>query len=173
MFEAQGSTVVGNLNHAISARKLVGHFAHAVPSPMCFQRSRTETDYAEFSWTTKEQGLILSGFSFGYVTTQVLGGYLAQIYGGKWVVGLSNLGCGLVSVALPWIARVDPGSAWPMFFTRVLEGALQAPIWPGTYSLVGKWIPAAEKPSLMAAISSGEIELRSSILHNKKLCAHG
>ena len=143
---------------------------------MCFQRSRTETDYAEFSWTTKEQGLILSGFSFGYVTTQVLGGYLAQTYGGKWVVGLSNLGCGLVSVALPWIARVDPGSAWPMFFTRVLEGALQAPIWPGTYSLVGKWIPAAEKPSLMAAISSGERsqdKKTASILHNKKLCVHG
>ena len=104
----------------------------------------------------------MSGFSFGYVTTQILGGYLAQIYGGKWVVGLSNLGCGLVSAALPGIARVDPGSAWPMFFARVMEGALQAPIWPGTYSLVGKWIPATEKPSLMAVISSGEKKLNSS-----------
>ena len=66
------------------------------PPKFAFQRSRSETDYAEFSWTTKEQGLILSGFSFGYVSTQILGGYLAQIYGGKWVVGFSNLGCGLV-----------------------------------------------------------------------------
>ena len=90
------------------------------------------------------------------MSTQILGGYLAQIYGGKWVVGASNLGCGLVSLALPAVARIDPGSAWPVFSMRVLEGALQAPIWPGTYSLVGKWIPAAEKPGLMACVSSGE-----------------
>ena len=59
-------------------------------------------------------------------------------------------------MAIPWITRIDPGSAWPIFFARVMEGALQAPIWPGTYSLVGKWIPAEEKPFLMSIISSGE-----------------
>ena len=75
------------------------------PPEFAFQRSRSETDYAEFSWTTKEQGLILSGFSFGYVSTQILGGYLAQIYGGKWVVGFSNLGCGLVRDRIQFINK--------------------------------------------------------------------
>ena len=66
-------------------------------------------------------------------------------------------------MAIPWIARIDPGSAWPIFFARVMEGALQAPIWPGTYSLVGKWIPAEEKPFLMSIISSGEDSAWSSM----------
>ena len=49
-----------------------------------FQRN-FEQDYAQFNWTVKEQGLVLSGFSVGYVLTQILGGYLDAWFGGKWV----------------------------------------------------------------------------------------
>ena len=49
-----------------------------------FQRN-FEQDYGQFEWTVKEQGLVLSGFSMGYVLTQILGGYLDQWFGGKWV----------------------------------------------------------------------------------------
>ena len=44
-----------------------------------------ESGYAEFDWTIKEQGLVLSGFSLGYFCTQILGSYLDARYGGKWV----------------------------------------------------------------------------------------
>ena len=44
-----------------------------------------ESGYAEFDWSIKEQGLVLSGFSLGYFCTQILGSYLDARYGGKWV----------------------------------------------------------------------------------------
>ena len=37
-------------------------------------------------WNSSEQGLVLSGFFWGYMTTQVLGGYLAEKYGGVRVL---------------------------------------------------------------------------------------
>jgi MFS transporter, ACS family, solute carrier family 17 (sodium-dependent inorganic phosphate cotransporter), other len=41
----------------------------------------------EFGWSSTTQGLILSSFFVGYLTTQVLGGVLADRLGGKGVLG--------------------------------------------------------------------------------------
>jgi MFS family permease len=41
----------------------------------------------EFGWSSTTQGLVLSSFFVGYLTTQVLGGALADKFGGKWVLG--------------------------------------------------------------------------------------
>ena len=87
---------------------------------------------------------------------QILGGILAEKFGGKWVVGLSTLGCGIVSILIPSLARINSGSAWPMFFARVVEGAFQGPMLPATYSMMAKWLPRPEKPFLMAVISAGK-----------------
>ncbi|CAG8819549.1 20612_t:CDS:1, partial [Racocetra persica] len=40
----------------------------------------------DFGYTSTTQGFILSSFFFGYLTTQILGGVLADKYGGKWVL---------------------------------------------------------------------------------------
>ena len=117
-----------------------------------------ETDYAEFNWTIKEQGLVLSGFSLGYVMTQVLGGYLDAWYGGKWVLGFSALGSGLISLVIPAVAKINPGNAWPVFFARVAEGAFQGPVLPAIFSMAAKWIPRTEKTKLLGVISSGKAE---------------
>ena len=50
----------------------------------------------QFHWDERQQGLVLGGFSYGYCATQMLGGVLAQRYGGKWVYLVA---CG-VSVVL-------------------------------------------------------------------------
>ena len=49
-----------------------------------------------FDWDARMQGLVLSSFSFGYVTTQLVGGILAEQFGGKWIFGVCILvfGCG-------------------------------------------------------------------------------
>ena len=84
-----------------------------------------EQDYGEFDWTVQEQGIVLSGFSVGYVLTQIPGGYLDAYLGGKWVLGLGALGSGLVSLVIPAVAKINPGNVWPVFAARLLEGAFQ------------------------------------------------
>jgi MFS family permease len=37
----------------------------------------------EFGWSDSRKGTVLSSFFYGYITTQILGGYLANKYGGK------------------------------------------------------------------------------------------
>ena len=100
------------------------YFRAAFQRDLRFQRN-VEQDYAQFNWTVKEQGLVLSGFSVGYVLTQILGGYLDAWFGGKWVLGLSALGSGLISLVIPAVAKINPGNAWPVFAARLLEGAFQ------------------------------------------------
>ena len=37
----------------------------------------------DFEWDSGTQGLILASFFYGYIVTQIPGGYLATKYGGK------------------------------------------------------------------------------------------
>jgi MFS family permease len=36
-------------------------------------------------WSQTEQGLVLGSYFWGYIITQVPGGRVAEMYGGKWV----------------------------------------------------------------------------------------
>ena len=42
-----------------------------------------------FAWNEVTQGLILGSFYYGYATTQILGGRMAELYGLKIVYGAS------------------------------------------------------------------------------------
>ena len=45
----------------------------------------------EFKWDQTTKGIVLSSFFYGYLATQVLGGWLADRYGGKVVLGFGVL----------------------------------------------------------------------------------
>ena len=53
----------------------------------------------ELNWNAREQGLALSGFYYGYFLTQMLGGFLADKYGAKWVVGGSIFTAAIIGKA--------------------------------------------------------------------------
>lgn len=76
--------------------------------------------YAIFEWDEKTQGLILSGFYYGYAITQVPGGYLAEKFGGKWTLGVGLLSTALFTFLTPIVIRAG-GSTW-LFILRVLQG---------------------------------------------------
>lgn len=73
-----------------------------------------------FDWDEKTQGLILSGFYYGYAATQVPGGYLAEKFGGKWTLGVGLLSTALFTFLTPVVIRI--GGAPGLFILRVLQG---------------------------------------------------
>merc|ERR1739844_887618 len=73
----------------------------------------------EFDWDSKEQGLILGSFFYGYVLTQIPGGFLAEKYGGKWFYGIGTLCTAILTLLTPLAA--SGGVGWFMAL-RVLEG---------------------------------------------------
>lgn len=58
----------------------------------------------EFAWDEKTQGIILGSFFIGYVITNVPGGRLAEIVGGKLVYGLGVFLTAILTVISPFAA---------------------------------------------------------------------
>ena len=77
----------------------------------------------EFDWSADLRGVILSSFAYGYIATQLLGGYLAGRFGAKktlfWGMTLST-----VSTLVGPLASV--GSPYLLITTQVLNGFGQA-----------------------------------------------
>ena len=44
--------------------------------------------HTHFDWDEAQQGIILGMFFYGYVLTQLPGGRLAELVGGKWLFGV-------------------------------------------------------------------------------------
>ncbi|GBP77575.1 Putative inorganic phosphate cotransporter [Eumeta japonica] len=80
--------------------------------------------HAIFDWNESTQGLILSGFYYGYAITQVPGGYLAERFGGKWTLGVGLLSTALFTFLTPVVTRA--GGATALFILRLLQGMGEA-----------------------------------------------
>nr|XP_032810392.1 sialin-like [Petromyzon marinus] len=74
---------------------------------------------AVYNWNSKIQGWILSSFFYGYIITQVPGGYLAVRYGGKLLFGMGVMVTTVLTLLTPLAA--DLGVPW-IILVRVLEG---------------------------------------------------
>ena len=85
-----------------------------------------------------EQGVVLSAFFYGYILTQIPGGWLALRYGGKRVLGVGILITSLSSMLSPLAAR---SSIFFFVVTRILEGLGEGVTQPALYVLVEAWSP--------------------------------
>ena len=73
----------------------------------------------DFEWTQTEQSWILSSFFYGYVASQIAGGFIAGRYGGKWVLGAGNL----ITAILPLLSPLAANVSRQLFIViRVIEG---------------------------------------------------
>ncbi|CAB4014344.1 sialin-like, partial [Paramuricea clavata] len=87
-----------------------------------FGHGHETEDDAEFNWDPKLQGLILGSFFFGYITTQIPGGFLASKYGGKSLFGGGILLASILTMLTPVATR---RSVYLLIALRILEGVAQ------------------------------------------------
>ncbi|KAJ8897489.1 hypothetical protein PR048_002836 [Dryococelus australis] len=73
----------------------------------------------EFVWDEERQGIILSGFFYGYAAGQLVGGQLAERFGGKIVYGLGTFLAAALTVISPQCAWISHNL---LFTVRLLEG---------------------------------------------------
>ncbi|CAH4029407.1 unnamed protein product [Pieris brassicae] len=109
--------------------------------------------YATFDWDEKTQGLILSGFYYGYAATQVPGGYLAEKFGGKWTLGVGLLSTALFTFLTPIVIRAG-GATW-LFILRVLQGMGEGPTMPALMIMLARWVPPHERGFQGALVFGG------------------
>jgi ACS family sodium-dependent inorganic phosphate cotransporter-like MFS transporter 5 len=72
-----------------------------------------------FSWDKELQGVILGSFFWGYLLTQVLGGWLAGRYGGKRILGYSMLVTAIATLLTPVASY---GSPYGLMALRFING---------------------------------------------------
>lgn len=73
----------------------------------------------EFDWDVQTQGYVLGSFFYGYVITQLPGGRLAELFGGKWIFGIGILVTSIFTLLTPIAAKY---SVYALIGVRVFEG---------------------------------------------------
>ncbi|KAG7248849.1 hypothetical protein CRUP_018358, partial [Coryphaenoides rupestris] len=105
-----------------------------------------------YNWDSETQGWILGSFFYGYIFTQIPGGYLASRYGAKWLLGLGIL-CTTVFTLLTPVAA-DMGAGY-LIAVRILEGIGEGVTYPSMYAMWAAWAPPLERSKLVSISVTG------------------
>ncbi|XP_014258795.1 sialin-like [Cimex lectularius] len=106
----------------------------------------------EFDWDSGIDGVILSSFFYGYILTQIIGGWLACRYGGKNLFGIGVGVTALLTLLTPFFART---SVYLLVFGRIVEGLFEGITFPSMHGVWSKWSPPEERSRLVAISYSG------------------
>jgi ACS family sodium-dependent inorganic phosphate cotransporter-like MFS transporter 5 len=78
-------------------------------------------------WDEQTQGIVLGSFFYGYVLSQMPGGRMAELIGGKYVYGLGILLTSIFCIATPIAAYSSLPS---LILVRVLTGLSEGVTFP-------------------------------------------
>ncbi|KAH8306841.1 hypothetical protein KR018_006074 [Drosophila ironensis] len=106
----------------------------------------------EFVWDEATQGLVLGSFFYGYVLTQVPGGRMAELYGGKKIYGYGVLITAIFTLITPFAARWDLPL---LILVRILEGMGEGVTYPAMHAMLAHWIPPLERNKFAAVVYAG------------------
>ncbi|CAG2215272.1 SLC17A5 [Mytilus edulis] len=126
---------------------------------------------AEFDWDKSTQAKLLSSFFYGYICTQIIGGWLSDTYGGRRVFGVALIISGICSLLTPVCART---SVYAVFVARVILGLSSGVVLPSGNSIIGRWAPLFEKSKLTSFACLGvAFGIVVSFITSGFLCKHG
>jgi ACS family sodium-dependent inorganic phosphate cotransporter len=106
----------------------------------------------ELGWSLETQGRVLSSFFAGYLLLQIVGGRLADRFGGKVVLGTGVLLWSLFTILTPPAAHLGLGA---LMLTRVALGMGEAVTFPSIYTMYARWIPLTERSRAVGLTNSG------------------
>ncbi|VVC38188.1 Major facilitator superfamily,Major facilitator superfamily domain [Cinara cedri] len=116
--------------------------------------SSTNNRTAEFDWDSKLRGTLLSAFSYGYITTQMVGGTLSTRFGGVKLMGYGVLVPACLTVLTPFAVRY---SVYLAIIFTVAVGVFQGISYPSINAVWSRWVPPAERTKLASFAFSGSI----------------
>lgn len=106
----------------------------------------------EFEWDEATQGIVLGSFFYGYILTQVPGGRMAEIVGGKIIYGVGVLITAIFTMLTPFAARWNLPA---LVLVRILEGMGEGVTYPAMHAMLGHWIPPTERNKFAAIVYAG------------------
>ncbi|CAK8672204.1 unnamed protein product [Clavelina lepadiformis] len=115
---------------------------------------QNQTQSGTFNWDSKQQGLLLGSYFYGYAAGNIPGGWMAGKYGFRKVFGVSLLISAIFSV-------LTPPAAYANFYLAVMCRALLGLFQGGLYTAMthawSNWAPPLEVSILNSITFSGFI----------------
>ncbi|MCI4392097.1 hypothetical protein PGIGA_G00142080 [Pangasianodon gigas] len=105
-----------------------------------------------YPWNPQTQGVLLGAFFFGYLFTQIPGGYLSGRCGGSKFLGGGVLCTAVLTILTPLAAEL--GVNW-LFALRALEGFGEGVTFPAMMAMWACWAPPLERARLMTISGAG------------------
>ncbi|GIL53864.1 hypothetical protein Vafri_9379 [Volvox africanus] len=105
----------------------------------------------QFGWDKAYQGVVLSVFFGGYATTQILGGKLADQYGGKMVLAAGVALWSLFTYATPAAAAAG---TLPLLLSRVMLGVGEGVAFPSIHSLIARNVPVQNQTTAVGIVTA-------------------
>ncbi|GLH02143.1 Uncharacterized protein GBIM_08180 [Gryllus bimaculatus] len=112
----------------------------------------TSEEEPEFKWDSKMQGLVLGSYFYGYITTQIFGGWLGAKIGGNILFGAGIAGTSALTLLTPILVKMN---VYCFVGLRVLEGAFEGISFPSIQDVWAHWIPRQERNRLATISYSG------------------
>ncbi|XP_069686244.1 vesicular glutamate transporter 1-like isoform X2 [Periplaneta americana] len=106
----------------------------------------------DFHWDPDTEGLVLGSYFYGYIMTQLLGGWLATYIGANKVFGVGILGAGVLTLVTPFFVYLG---VYVLVAVRVMEGLFLGLSFPCMHSMWSTWAPPSERSTLSAVALSG------------------
>ncbi|CAG7818922.1 unnamed protein product [Allacma fusca] len=157
------SIQIDDENGNSSGRMTIALGRGAQKDPNEEQANKDEASWStngEFSWDEEEQGIILGSFFWGYILTQLPGGYLGQRFGGKWPLGIGLLTTAIFTLLTPFAANMGKEA---LIACRIIQGLGEGVTMPSMHAMLAVWVPIEERSKLSAAVYAG-MSLGTSII---------
>ncbi|XP_062858042.1 vesicular glutamate transporter 2.2 isoform X2 [Trichomycterus rosablanca] len=100
---------------------------------------------AKFNWDPETVGMIHGSFFWGYIVTQIPGGYICSRLAANRVFGAAILLTSTLNMFIPSAARAHYGC---VIFVRILQGLVEGVTYPACHGIWSKWAPPLERSRL-------------------------
>ncbi|PSS20996.1 Anion transporter 6 like [Actinidia chinensis var. chinensis] len=105
----------------------------------------------QFGWNSSMAGLVQSSFFWGYALSQLPGGWLAKIFGGRKVLKIGVLTWSLATALVPFLAGFMPG----LILSRILVGIGEGVSPSAATDLIARSIPLEERSRAVSFVFGG------------------
>ncbi|XP_077018356.1 sialin isoform X2 [Tamandua tetradactyla] len=106
----------------------------------------------KYQWDAETQGWVLGSFFYGYIITQIPGGYIASKVGGKLLLGYGILCTTVFTLFTPIAADLGVGF---LIAVRALEGLGEGVTFPAMHAMWSSWAPPLERSKLLSISYAG------------------
>ena len=104
----------------------------------------------EFQWTPETIGFVDASFFWGYIVTQIPGGFLAAKYSPTKLFGTAIFISSCLNLLLPSATLLSGahGLGIPVIMVRVLQGLVEGVTYPSVHGIWRWWAPPLERSRL-------------------------